>query len=197
MPLMSLSRSLSTEGFSGLEFASGIPASFGGACIMNAGAHGGEMANVLTDVVVMNSFGEIEEIPVKDLKVEYRHLGIVSGDVVIGGKISLVKGDAKIISQKRNDLLAYRKATQPLTLPSSGSVFRNPSKDLAAGKVLEEIGMKGTKEGDVEISQLHANWIVNPKKCGLARDVRKLVSRCQKEVLEKKGINLEPEIKFW
>src|SRR5262249_36080108 len=154
----------------------GIPALIGGAVFMNAGAHGSEISAVLRDVVLARGEG-IEQISTASLPFRYRHSGIPSDSVVVSATFTFTRGDREKIAARRAELLKERKARQPLTQPSAGSVFKNPSPERTAGQILEECGLKGFAAGGVQISPLHANWIVNPNRLGTAQDVLVLIGR--------------------
>ncbi|MFO0417323.1 MAG: UDP-N-acetylmuramate dehydrogenase [Pseudomonadota bacterium] len=195
--IMAVSRKLSEEGFAGLEFAAGIPASVGGAVFMNAGAHGGEICQRIVSVRGVLSDGGDYEWRGADLPWSYRRSGLPQGVLITSARIGLVRGDRDTIAKGCADNLAHRRRTQPLALPSAGSVFKNPSPDNPAGRVLEAAGMKGAKLGGAEVSTLHANWIVNPSKSASAADVRGLIELCAKRALEVCGVELEPEVRIW
>lgn len=190
--LMSLARKTSELGLSGLEFGAGIPGSVGGACFMNAGAHGGEIGDVLSKVWFVTKDGKEECLSRAELKMDYRHSGIEG---------IITKAEFKLVySQKSSELLQknlnYRKATQPLTLPSFGSVFRNPD-GKKAGEIIESLGLKGFSIGGAQVSELHANWIVNPLKNATSEDVLKLIRHIQEEASSKAGVSLIPEVVTW
>ncbi len=195
--LMSLSRKLSEEGFSGLEFAAGIPASFGGAIFMNAGAHGSEIGSRIIAVSGVMPDGTEHQWKGNDLPWRYRCSGLPEGVVVTGAVVRLARGDRETIAKACADNLAHRRATQPLALPSAGSVFKNPEPSRPAGMVLEQAGLKGTTVGGAQVSTLHANWIVNPERRASAADVRELIELCAARVREHSGIELHPEVKLW
>lgn len=195
--LMRLSRNLSDMGFSGLEFAGGIPASLGGAVRMNAGAHGGEIATILERVRCVLADGTTQEYERKDLQCAYRYTSIPAGALIVSTVIQLTPGDRGAITTLRARYLDERKTRQPLALPSAGSVFRNPSSERPAGKLLDACGMKGAREGGAAVSTLHANWIVNPERKARASDVRRLIAACQSAAKERHGIDLHPEIVIW
>lgn len=199
MPFMTLSRELSEGGYSGLEFAGGIPAMFGGAVFMNAGAHAGEVSNILESVKLVDSEGRVQVIDRKDLKFSYRKSYFPADSIVLGGTLALVSGSKEKIIATRNEFLAERKKRQPLTLPSAGSVFKNVTGQQAqtAGSLIEKAGLKGRAIGGAKISELHANWIVNPEKKASAKDVLELISICKQGVMEKFSLELEPELIFW
>lgn len=194
--IMRLSRDLSISGFAGLEFAGGIPASFGGAAVMNAGAHGGEFGDILERVSVVLPDGTKEVIERQALAMSYRHGSIPAQSVVVGGEIRLVASDGAVVAEKRARFLSHRKKTQPLHLPSAGSVFRNPPGHYA-GELIEGCGLKGYRSGAAQLSPLHANWIVNPERAATALDVRHLIARAIEEVRQRREIELVPELCVW
>ncbi len=195
--LMNLARTLSGEGYSGLEFAAGIPASFGGAVFMNAGAHGAEIGERIVSVTGVLSDGSLRTWHRDDLAWLYRSSGLPNGVVVTSARIRLTPGDKDSIAGLCRRNLDHRRATQPLSQPSAGSVFRNPSVDNPAGRVLEQSGLKGERCGGAMVSELHANWIVNPAKDATALDIRILMQRCRDQAREVSGIVLQPEVKLW
>ncbi|MDZ4785426.1 MAG: UDP-N-acetylmuramate dehydrogenase, partial [bacterium] len=197
MPLISLSQELSQAGFSGLEFAGGIPASVGGAVRMNAGAHGGEIGALIKRVWLVNETAEIEEYSAKDLQFSYRHSSIKHGNLIYKIEIELTSGHKDLILGKRAEFLAHRKAAQPITLPSSGSIFRNPSPELSAGVLIERTGLKGFKVGAAKVSEKHGNWIVNEERKATALDVIAVISKCKEEAFAQFQINLQEEIIIW
>lgn len=197
VPLMSFARQVSSEGRSGLEFAAGIPATIGGAVFMNAGAHGAEICERIVEVRGVLRDGTVSAWRVGDLPWRYRHSGLPVGAVVTSVVLSLPSGDKERISQRCAHNLAERRARQPLALPSAGSVFKNPSPERPAGMLLEELGMKGFAIGGAMVSELHANWIVNPKRQATARDVVSVIEACQERARATSGIELEPEVRLW
>ena len=197
MSLMSLSRELSQQGYAGLEFAGGIPASLGGAVCMNAGAHGGEMAEVLTAVQVVHASGTVEWISASADMFSYRHTALPAGAMVTAARLVLVASSPEKTAAQRTAFLAHRKSTQPLTQPSSGSVFKNPENYPAAGYLLEQVGVRGHRIGGASISEMHGNWIVNLKKKARFGDVVALIELCQTRVQQRFGLLLQPEIVRW
>jgi UDP-N-acetylmuramate dehydrogenase len=195
--LMTLARRLSDDGFSGLEFAAGIPASVGGAVFMNAGAHGAEIAERIVSLRAVLPDGTQHLWSRDELPWGYRSSGIPSGAVVTSVRLSLVQGDRAEISERCRKNLQHRRATQPLSQPSAGSVFRNPSAESPAGLLLERAGLKGERCGGARVSELHANWIVNPERVATAADIRALMQHCRDRARELTGIVLEPEVKMW
>ncbi len=195
--LMSLSRKISDEGYAGFEFAAGIPASVGGAAFMNAGAHGADIGSRIVSVSGVLPNGEAYEWQGEELPWCYRFSGLPLGVVVTSIRVRLTPGDRHAIAKACAENLAHRRATQPLSLSSAGSVFKNPSPEQTAGRLLEAAGLKGCSVGGASVSMLHANWIVNPEKRASAADVRELIQRCIAQVKEQSGIELEPEVKIW
>lgn len=195
--LMSLARDLSADGFSGLEFAGGIPASLAGAVYMNAGAHGSDMASIVEFVEGVTESGEFIRIPARDLQWQYRSSGLPAKFLVLGAVLRLSEGDRTRIQGALQHNLAERKKRQPLTRPSAGSIFKNPSSKLSAGKLIEDSGLKGERLGGAMISEMHANWIVNPQRTASAADVIGLIKLCQDSVRAKSGIDLHPEVRVW
>lgn len=194
--LPKVSRELSEAGLSGLEFAGGIPGTVGGAICMNAGAHGSEMAEVVDKICFVTAQGDFEQVAYRELNPCYRYGGLPDGAIVTGVELCLVEGDLESIRQRRESCLEARRKSQPLHLPSAGSVFRNPSSELTAGRLLEECGLKGAAEGGAVVSEMHANWIVNPSKRALALDVKRLIQRC-KDAAAGVGADLIQEVKEW
>ncbi len=195
--LMTLSRELSEAGLSGLEFAGGIPATIGGAVRMNAGAHGGEFSSVLESINALDQDGNAHMFEARELQFDYRHCALSSEMIIVSATIKLLESDAERTSRRRAECLAERKRRQPLTLPSAGSVFRNPSKDCSAGALIERAGLKGFKVGGAEISALHGNWIVNPQRSATDKDVLEIITHCQANVFRGFGVRLIPEIVCW
>ena len=195
--VMWLSRELSEQGYAGLEFAGGIPASLGGAVKMNAGAHGGEFSSVIHEVHCVDDEGNESTLGVDELQYSYRHSALPKGWIVAAATLKLSKDDPEAVRERRLENLEYRKRTQPLQLPSAGSVFRNPTDAPAAGKLLEDLGLKGHTHGGAMISELHGNWIVNPKREARYGDVLALIELCQERVAKAHGIELIPEVLVW
>ena len=181
-------------GLAGFEFAAGIPGTLGGACIMNAGAYGGEMKDVLLAVTVLTKDGEIREIPREELDMGYRtSRASREGWIVLGATIELARGDGKEIRAKMEDLKQRRTDKQPLEYPSAGSTFKRPE-GYFAGKLIQDAGLKGLRVGDAMVSEKHSGFVVN---CGnaTAADVDGLIRLVQEKVREDSGITLEPEVR--
>lgn len=177
----------------GLEFAIGIPGTIGGAIYMNAGAYGSKMSNIVKSVIVLNEKLQIEEIPLEKLKFDYRYSIFQANKnlICIAANIKLEHGNHDEIASKIKENLLKRKNSQPLEYPSAGSVFRNPEGNYA-GKIIEELGLKGKNIGGAEISTKHANFIIN-KNNASSSDILKLIKLVQKEVKDKNKIDLKLE----
>lgn len=197
--LMALSRKISEAGYSGLEFAAGIPASVGGAVRMNAGAHGKEIGAIVSRVTAVSASGEVCRLSANELAFQYRTVNIPHGCIVVEAELLLVKADREQILEERTRCLEYRKRTQPLHLPSAGSVFRNPGTgpNESAGYLLERVGLKGHRLGGVCYSELHANWLVKCDESARADDVRRLIDIGREKVLAEFGTELIPELVLW
>ncbi len=183
----------SQAGFSGLEFASGIPASIGGAIFMNAGANGSEVKDALYSIDYLNDEGELVTLLRDDLSFSYRTSAFQTMKGAIIGATFKLK-PSLTARQKQLEIIAYRKNTQPYSDMSAGCVFRNPDCGHA-GRLIEEAGLKGTKVGDAEVSTMHANFIVNKGEAN-SDDVLKLIDIVRKTVQEKTGVHLESEIRI-
>jgi UDP-N-acetylmuramate dehydrogenase len=180
-------------GLSGLEFAAGIPGFVGGAIKGNAGAHGRNIGDILKEIEVMNSDGEISIISRNEINFDYRKSDINDNLIVLGGTFNLVQGDKNKIQELVKGYLVKRKENYP-SEPNAGSVFKNPS-GAKAGEIIDKLGLKGFRIGNAMVSYQHANMIVNVGGAK-AQDVRELIKYIQDKVNEKTGINLDPEIIF-
>ncbi|MCD8006475.1 MAG: UDP-N-acetylmuramate dehydrogenase [Oscillospiraceae bacterium] len=179
----------------GLEFAYGIPGSVGGAVFMNAGAYGGEMKDVVSEVTCINQSGEIITYPSDKLDFSYRRSRFTnSGEIIVSAKFRLSHGDKDAIKARMDELIARRKSRQPLEYPSAGSTFKRPE-GTYAGLVIEESGLKGYSIGGAKVSDKHANFVINTGNA-TAADVMNLISHIKKTVLEKTGYELECEVKL-
>jgi UDP-N-acetylmuramate dehydrogenase len=176
----------------GLEFVSGIPGSVGGAWAMNAGAQGAEMGDVTEALTLLTPQGEIEEKKRPGLPFGYRSLRLAPGTIILKGLLRVRRGTRNSIAKTVETINRRRWRTQPWDLPSAGSVFKNPPGD-AAGRLIEKAGLKGRREGGAQISEKHANFIVN-RGGATAQDILTLMDVMQKSVLEATGIRLEPEL---
>ncbi len=193
--LSTLANKVKTERLTGLEFASGIPGTLGGALVMNAGAYGGEMKDVVKKIGYLDSDGEIKEISGKDAGFGYRKsIFNDSQKIILYAELSLKKGDIGEISDKMQELNQKRKDKQPLNFPSAGSTFKRPEGYFAA-KLIEDAGLKGYTVGGAKVSEKHAGFVVNFNDA-TAEDVKKLMEDVKDKVFEKFGVTLEPEVKF-
>jgi UDP-N-acetylmuramate dehydrogenase len=196
--LTTLSRELANAGLSGFEFAAGIPASVGGAVAMNAGAHGSDISAVLSSALIYSNETGLVSLSAQDLSFSYRSSRLPKGAIVMEATFALTESDKDTVQKLLQENLADRKKHQPLIYPSCGSVFKNPGAERGgAGSLIESVGLKGAKSGDVEISSMHANWIVNPTKKGSAQDVFTLIELAQNTVLTQCKVKLVPEVKLW
>jgi UDP-N-acetylmuramate dehydrogenase len=180
------------KGLAGMEWAAGIPGSMGGALFMNAGAFRGEMKDPLQSLRLMDAEGNLIEKRKEELQFSYRAVDLKKGWAILGGKFSLRIGTPQAIRSKMDEFLQKRMAKQPLHFPSAGSVFKNPSR-VTAGQLIEEVGLKGTRLRDAQISEKHANFIVNLGRAR-ARDILSLAEWARDKVFQEKGVKLEMEI---
>ncbi len=180
----------------GLEFASGIPGTLGGALFMNAGAYGGEMKDVVTSVTYLDiKSGEIKTISGDECEFGYRHSIFSKIDaVIISARIKLASGDSTEIRKAMNELATRRNEKQPVDKPSAGSTFKRPD-GYFAGTMIQDCGLKGYKIGGAEVSQKHAGFIINAGGA-TAKDVRDLIAYVQDTVEDKFSVRLEPEVRF-
>ena len=178
----------------GFEFAAGIPGTIGGAVVMNAGAYGGEMKDILKEVTVLDPNGMIRMIPAEELELGYRTSIIArKGYVVLEAVIVLKTGDPKEIKAAIDDLKEKRVTKQPLEYPSAGSTFKRPE-GYFAGKLIMDAGLRGFSVGGAQISEKHCGFVIN-KGNATAKDVTELMNETKKIVMEKFGVALEPEVK--
>lgn len=184
------------KGWSGLEFAAGIPGTVGGWLAMNAGVPEREMKDVVREIEVLEPGAPATRVLVRDeLDFRYRRLtGLPAGAVLVAARFACRPSSPEAVRAEVERLLARRRATQPLDLPSCGSVFQNPPGERA-GRLIELAGLKGERVGDAEISSVHANFIVNRGRAS-ARDVVTLIHRVRDRVLQQTGIALEPEVRL-
>ncbi len=178
----------------GLAFASGIPGTIGGACVMNAGAYGGEMKDVLTDVLVLTPAGTLTTFSNAELDLGYRRSRIGrEKDIVLEATLKLTRGDAAAIREEMDDLRARRQAKQPLEYPSAGSTFQRP-KGYYAGQLIQEAGLSGLRVGDAQVSEKHNGFVIN-RGHATAADVDALMQQIIARVKENAGVELTPEVK--
>ena len=178
----------------GMEFASGIPGSVGGAVYMNAGAYGGEMKHIISSVKVLDQNGQIYDISGSDMEFGYRHSKAEKdGLVVLEAEFELQTGDAAQIDAEMKRLAESRISKQPLEYPSAGSTFKRPE-GYFAGALIEECGLKGKSVGGAQVSVKHAGFVIN-KGGASCKDVLDLCKHCSDTVFKEKGVKLEMEIR--
>ena len=184
------------EGLSGLEFAHGIPGTIGGGVYMNAGAYGGEICQVCKRAEVMGFDGNTRVLDNESLGFAYRHSRLEeTGEIVLWAEFQLTPAPEETIQEKMRELMARRRASQPLDLPSAGSAFKRPAGGYAAA-LIDQAGLKGYRVGDAAVSDQHAGFAVNLGQA-TAGDVKALLAQVSDIVFEKSGIRLEPEVRIW
>lgn len=199
VPMAKASTIAADAGLTGLEFALAIPGNIGGALWANAGAHGGEMGAITSTVTLLRADGSEAVIPVAEAAFSYRDSRFKHpegrGEVILGATLTLAPGDPEVIKGHLEEIRRWRREHQPLGVPSAGSVFRNPPGGVSAGALLEAAGMKGSRIGGAEVSEMHANWILN-RGGATAADIRALHDACRDAVRAQSGITLATEIVF-
>ena len=193
-PLSRLSQEAGERGWSGLEFARGIPGSVGGAVIMNAGAHGGEMASHIIRVKALWPDGTAKWLEPAELEFAYRFCSLRGNAWVLEVLLAFSPRDREQILSQMKENLKKRKVNQPLEKPNAGSVFRNPPGD-SAGRLIESAGWKGKSIGGAQVSEKHANFIVNTGNAK-AKDVLALIEAISRDVQSKFGIQLQTEVAY-
>ena len=182
-------------GATGFEELTGIPGCIGGACIMNAGAYGGEMKDVVESVEIIDMDGNIRKLARDEIEFRYRGSGLMDdGCIVCRAEIGLSKGNTEDIKAKCEELFNKRKESQPLEYPSAGSTFKRPE-GYFAGKLISDAGLKGYKVGGAEVSEKHAGFVIN-KDHATSEDIYKLIQDVKAKILDKDGVELEPEVRF-
>lgn len=191
-----LAHAVEKNSLTGLEFATAIPGTVGGAVIMNAGAHGEQMASVVEKVMIMDLQGNISYLTNKELDFSYRYSSLRNKNnfIVIQVFLKLVPGDLENIRRKNYLYRQFRKEKQPLKYPNGGSVFKNPPHD-SAGRLIDSVGAKGWQVGKAKVSEKHANFILNLGGAS-SKDVLELIEKIQQKVKEVHGVELEPEVIF-
>lgn len=191
-----LARTTISAGLGGLEWAGGIPATVGGAVLMNAGAHGGQMAAVVERVTIYTWQGDRMDLSSQELDYGYRSSRLKNQrpGVVVEASLRLHRADKDWLQQRAQELLRWRRQHQPLNWPNCGSVFKNPPGE-SAGRLIESAGCKGWQEGQIQVSTLHANFFINLGG-GTAAQALRLMERVQERVAQVHGITLEPEVQI-
>lgn len=193
--LISTAIKASKEGLTGLEFASGIPGSIGGAVTMNAGAYGGEMSNIIESSVIIDDELNIVTLSNKELELSYRNSAVQKyGYIVLEVTLKLEKDDYKQIKSRIDELTKKRTEKQPLEFASAGSTFKRPE-GYYAGKLIQDSGLKGYSVGDAQVSIKHSGFVIN-KGNASAKDVLEVIKHVQDTVLNKFNVKLETEVKI-
>ena len=192
--LSKIAREACERSLAGFEFAAGIPGSLGGAVVMNAGAYGGELKDVLVNVTVMDREGNILKKTPEELCMGYRTSSVLSEEyVVLEAEINLEKGDRRLIRARMDDLAARRREKQPLEYPSAGSTFKRPE-GYFAGKLIDDAGLRGFRVGGAQVAGKHCGFVINREQA-TAADVMELCRRVSGAVKEQFGVELEMEVK--
>ena len=193
--LSSVAAAAKNAALTGFEFAGGIPGTMGGAVVMNAGAYGGEMKDVLTEVTVMDEEGDNVTLPADKLELGYRTSIIkTAGYIVLEAKLQLKEGNPEVIRETMKDLTIRRTTRQPLEYPSAGSTFKRPA-GYYAGTLIDQCGLKGLTVGGAQVSEKHAGFVINTGGATFA-DVTELIRQVQERVLTENGVRLEPEVRI-
>ena len=194
--LAKLARAAQKAGLTGLEFASGIPGTLGGAVYMNAGAYGGEMKDVVLETEYMDANGQVHAVVGEEHKFSYRHSVFCENPdfVILSSRMRLAVKDSDAIMETMRDLNARRKEKQPLDKPSAGSTFKRPEGYFAA-KLIEDAGLKGCSVGGASVSEKHSGFVVNNGNA-TCEDVLGLIKKVQESVKEQFGVSLETEVKI-
>ena len=195
MPLKRLCQFAREQSLTGLEFAFGIPGTVGGAVYMNAGAYGGEMADIIESADCLTLDGTPCTLTVAQLELGYRRSSLMKmGYIVLGVTLQLTPGDYDTIAATMKDLMNRRREKQPLEYPSAGSFFKRPE-GYFAGKLIQDAGLKGFAVGDAQISEKHAGFVVN-RGAATAADMVELCRQVQDKIMQTDGVLLEPEVRF-
>ena len=185
------------HGLSGIEGLGGIPGTVGGALWMNAGAYGHEIGTV-TETVRVARGGQVVEIPGSDVEWNYRHTSFREGELLLGATLRLTPDDAEKIRARMEDAKARRMATQPHGSRSAGCFFKNPPEGaVGTGRIIDELGMKGSRRGSARVSPVHANFIVTEGEGARAEDALALAEEVRERVKREHGIELEYEVELW
>lgn len=180
----------------GMEFAAGIPGTVGGALVMNAGAYGSEIRDILVSARIMTSQGEVREIPAGELELGYRHSCIPDrGYTVLEATFQLSPGEHPAIEARMKELSQLRREKQPLEYPSAGSTFKRPQGNFA-GKLIEEAGLRGFSVGGARVSDKHCGFVINYDHA-TASDIMELCRQVSEKVKDSSGVELEMEVKSW
>jgi UDP-N-acetylmuramate dehydrogenase len=192
MPTPILARRTAEAGFVGVERFRGIPGTVGGGVVMNAGAHGAEFAEIVTEVTVMDANANVRTLPRRQISYKYRASNLEG--IVLEAKLALGEEDPAKLKEIQERLLRWRKAKTPFDDATAGSTFKNPSGTKSAGTLIEEAGLKGFRVGGALVSPMHANYFVNSG-TATGSDMLKLIEHVRKTVQKKLGVELELEVK--
>ena len=193
--LSAVSKKAMEAGLTGMEFASGIPGTLGGAAVMNAGAYGGEMKDILVSVTVLTDEGEQKVLKAEELNLGYRTSIIKErGYIVLDGVLQLQAGNRDAIKTRMEELKVQRVTKQPLEYPSAGSTFKRPE-GYFAGKLIEDAGLRGYRVGGAQVSEKHCGFVINTGDAATS-DVVQLIHNVQNIIWNKFKVKLEPEVKF-
>lgn len=187
-----LAKQAAKSGLEGAAFLAGIPGTLGGALAMNAGAHGAETWEFVSEVTTIDMQGNLHQRQATEFDVSYRHVAIPANEYFVAAKLQFAAGDAQAESALIRELLRKRNASQPTNQPCAGSVFRNPEGDFA-GRLIESSGLKGLSVGGASVSSKHANFIVNDGNA-TAADIENLIYLLQEKIEQMQGVKLIPEV---
>lgn len=190
-----LAAAAAKESLSGLEFASGIPGTLGGAVTMNAGAYGGEIRDCIVSAAVLDADGTVQRLKKDQLDLGYRSSVIQKkGYIVLNAVFQMQEGEKETILQRMREMNESRRQKQPLEYPSAGSTFKRPEGHFA-GKLIEDAGLRGYRIGDAQVSEKHCGFVIN-RGNATAAQVLELIGHVQEKVFQMSGIKLEPEVKI-
>ncbi len=193
--LSRLASAAAEGGLAGLEFASGIPGSLGGALLMNAGAYGGEIGDLVRSVTVADSRGELRVLDQEEMGFRYRHSAVMdSGDIILGATLELTRDDPDAIRERISELTRKRVSKQPLNFPSAGSTFKRPPGYFAAA-LIDQAGLRGYRVGDAQVSEKHTGFVVN-RGHATASEILQLMDDVREKVHAMSGVWLEPEVRI-
>ena len=193
--LNSMVKKAINKGYKGFESLVGVPGTVGGAIIMNAGAHGSEISELFISARTIDINGSLKIYDRQDISFSYRDSSFSKNEILLDAKFKLIKGSIDVINKKKKDVSIKRKTSQPLSYKSAGSIFKNPTNKMAAGYLIDKAGLKGLRIGDAEISQKHANFIINHGKAK-SSEILDLISIMQNKVKNEFNVKLELEVKI-
>ena len=193
--LAAVARQAARAGLSGMETLSGIPGTIGGAVVMNAGAYGGEMKDIVTSVTVLTKEGEEKRLSLEELELSYRHSCIPENEyIVLKAELELEPEEPGQVEARMRIVAEQRVAKQPLEYPSAGSTFKRPE-GYFAGKLIQDAGLRGFQVGGAQVSEKHCGFVIN-KNHATAADIDNLIKEVQDRVEQNAGVRLETEVKY-